>query len=445
MAGVHFDQPMQIVSDGYRKTEIGVLPKEWPVVTINEMACTGGGTTPPRSLQARYFTGGSHLWVKTTDLNNSFVIDTEDKVTDLALQETGLKKHPAGTVLVAMYGGFNQIGRTGVLNESSAINQALIGVLPNKRKFNSIYLLAVLNYKVDFWRQVASSSRKDPNITSSDVKAFRLPLPSIKEQAAIANALADVDSLLCSLEKLITKKQAVKTATMQQLLTGRTRLPQFAIHSDGRPKEAKQTELGRIPEDWEVYALSELLKGKPKYGINAPSVKKRGNLPSYIRITDISIDGRFNPAEVVAVDSPFSENYQVQRGDILLARTGASVGKAYLYKESDGALVYAGFLINISPAPERLSSQYLFQYFRTSVYADWVAVMSMRSGQPGINGNEYGGLRLPLPRLEEQIAIANILSDIDADIQSVEARLSKIRQIKQGMMQELLTGRTRLV
>src|SRR5690606_36108919 len=137
------------------------------------------------------------------------------------------------------------------------------------------------------------------------------------------------------------------------------------------------------------------------------------DLPVYIRITDISEDGHFKPSEKVGVKSQFSNQYQLSSGDIVLARTGASVGKSYLYSEEDGELVYAGFLIKVSPDKALLNPNFLFQYLKTQEYWAWVVVNSMRSGQPGINGNEYGNLVIPCPSVEEQTAIANALSDVD--------------------------------
>ena len=115
-----------------------------------------------------------------------------------------------------------------------------------------------------------------------EMKKFILPIPNfIKEQTAIANALSDVDALIAELEKLITKKQAIKTATMQQLLTGRTRLPEFANHPDGTPKGYKQTELGEIPEDWEVKPLSELCDLKSGLGITSESIDNSSKYRCY--------------------------------------------------------------------------------------------------------------------------------------------------------------------
>lgn len=206
----------------------------------------------------------------------------------------------------------------------------------------------------------------------------------------------------------------------------------------------KQTEIGEIPADWEVVKLGECLKTAPKYGINAPAVALEGNLPVYIRITDISDDGFFMPSEKVGVRHAMAENYLLENGDLLLARTGASVGKSYLYNEKDGKLVFAGFLIKISPDNEKLDSVFLSQYLKTEKYWQWVATISMRSGQPGINATEYAGLQIPLPPLLEQTAIAAILSDTDRLFAALRALIGKKRAVKTAAMQQLLSGRLRL-
>jgi type I restriction enzyme S subunit len=207
----------------------------------------------------------------------------------------------------------------------------------------------------------------------------------------------------------------------------------------------KQTEVGVIPEDWDVKHLRPMLKQKPSYGINAAAVPLKGDLPVYIRITDISDEGYFMPSQRVGVDHPLSEKYYLENGDLVFARTGASVGKSYLYNPNDGKLVYAGFLIKIKPDERILSPAYLAQYVKTQTYWGWVQIMSMRSGQPGINGNEYGQLLLPLPPTKaEQTAIATALSDTDALINSMEELIAKKRNIKQGAMQELLSCKKRL-
>jgi type I restriction enzyme S subunit len=207
----------------------------------------------------------------------------------------------------------------------------------------------------------------------------------------------------------------------------------------------KQTEVGVIPEDWELAQLGDLLTGSPTYGINAPAIPYDTRYATYLRITDITEDGRFDTSSKASVDHPITDNYRMEDGDLVFARTGASVGKSYLYEPKDGELVFAGFLIRVRPDPNKLCPQYLKHFAFSLPYWNWVSVNSMRSGQPGINGREYASLLLPLPPTKaEQDAIAEALSDADALIESLEQLIAKKRQIKQGAMQELLTGEKRL-
>lgn len=210
------------------------------------------------------------------------------------------------------------------------------------------------------------------------------------------------------------------------------------------PEGYKLTDVGVIPKDWGVRSLRSMLAEPPSYGLNAPAIPFDSSLPTYIRITDISEDGRFRPTPRVSVNGARDALCFLRPGDLVLARTGASVGKAYLYDPQDGPLVFAGFLIRMAPDSSRLRSEYLAQYLQTRRYWDWVANNSARSGQPGINALEYGSLPVPLPPLPEQRAIAGVLMDVDALIGSLEALIAKKRSIKQAAMQQLLTGRTRL-
>ncbi len=277
------------------------------------------------------------------------------------------------------------------------------------------------------------------NLTTVQQCHLALP-PTRTEQEAIAEALSDADALIESLQQLIAKKRQIKQGAVQELLTGRKRLPGFQ-----KAPGHKRTEVGVISADWEVAPLGQLLKRVPSYGINAPAIPFDSRFPTYLRITDITENGRFSEATKASVNHPASEAYLLEPGDIVFARTGASVGKPYLYNPEDGRLVFAGFLIRLTPKPDNLVPAFLSFFAQSHPYWNWVKVNSMRSGQPGINGREYASLPIALPPTKaEQEAIAAILSDMDVETAALEQRLAKVRQIKQGMMQELLTGRIRL-
>lgn len=206
----------------------------------------------------------------------------------------------------------------------------------------------------------------------------------------------------------------------------------------------KHSPLGNIPEDWEVTRIGEVCINNGEYGLNAPATDYNENLPTYLRITDIDDDGRFNKSDKKSVDSLLSENYHLNEGDIVFARTGATVGKTYLYDKTDGELVYAGFLIKFTPNKERILPYYLKSQTNTKEYTNWVSVTSQRSGQPGINAAEYCSYKFALPPLAEQQRIVSVLSLWDTAIAKQTQLIEKLTLRKKGLMQQLLTGKKRL-
>ena len=210
------------------------------------------------------------------------------------------------------------------------------------------------------------------------------------------------------------------------------------------PEGYKQTEVGVIPEDWEVKKLKDCIISPPSYGINAPAVQFSENLPTYLRITDISDRGTMIKTDRKSVNNINSSHFYLYDNDLVFARTGASTGKTYLYNKSDGMLVFAGFLIKVTIDTECVLPWFLKAYTETNAYWNWVRIMSTRSGQPGINGKEYANLYVPIPPKKEQKAIATPLTDTDNLLQSLQKLIDKKKKVKQGAMQELLTGKKRL-
>lgn len=210
------------------------------------------------------------------------------------------------------------------------------------------------------------------------------------------------------------------------------------------PQGYKATPLGIIPQEWEVRRLGDLCCNQGDYGINAPAVAYSNDLPTYLRITDISDDGKFIIDNKASVNSPNSESYHLKEGDIVFARTGATVGKTYLYNPADGDLVFAGFLIRFSPNEQKIVPYYLKTYTNTAAYWYWVKIISQRSGQPGINAAEYSSLQLPVPPLAEQKKIAEVLGVWDKVIEKQSQLIEQLTLRKRGLMQQLLTAKRRL-
>jgi type I restriction enzyme S subunit len=273
-----------------------------------------------------------------------------------------------------------------------------------------------------------------PAINSSDladVLSFVPPTPD--EQQKIADCLASLDEVIVAQGRKVEALKAHKRGLMQQLFPRkdetipRLRFPTF-----------------RDGPEWRVLQLNEVLKSKPVYGVNEPAVAYSVKLPTYLRITDIGDDGRFITEGRASVDIEATDDDYLSDGDIVLARTGASVGKSYRYRKEDGRLVFAGFLIRIRANKKKIVPKFLSSFLTTSQYWSWVLVTSARSGQPGINGSEYGTLPIPIPpqrakddELAEQQRIADCLSSLDALIGAESDKLNALKTHKTGLMQQL--------
>ena len=262
------------------------------------------------------------------------------------------------------------------------------------------------------------------------MKDIVLVIPTFTEQTAIAKALSDVDALIAALEKLINKKSAIKTAAMQQLLTGKKRLPPFDQLNTGY----KQTELGEIPEDWEVKTLDNLvvfsngsahenhIKEDGKYiVVNSKFISTEGTIKKYS-------DECFSPTKA---------------GNILMVMSdvpnGKAIAKCFLVEKENGYTINQRIC---SLEPKATDSKYLFFTLNRNPF-----YLQFDDGAKQTNLRRQDVLACPVlfPAIEEQTAIANVLSDMDKDLEALQQRLHKTQQIKQGMMQELLTGRVRLI
>ena len=199
-----------------------------------------------------------------------------------------------------------------------------------------------------------------------------------------------------------------------------------------------------VPSGWTKTTLGRVLQRSPSYGINAPALPRGVGKYPYLRITDIDEAGRVDIGSLPSVRDTASDAYILSEGDIVVARTGASVGKSHLFKDVGEPVVFAGFLIRLSADENAILPSYLAQLMQTAHYWDWIRENSARSGQPGVNGQQLKTIPIVLPPLPEQQAIAAALSDADGVVAGLERVIAKKRLIKQGAMQDLLTARRRL-
>ena len=401
---------------GYKQTALGPIPEDWEIKNLSSLAEISTGKTPPTSNQNYY--GNEFFFVSPTDLGSQkWVSDTEKK---LSLQGFNIsKKFPPNSILFTCIG--STIGKIGMAYKQLTTNQQINTILPNN-SFHSdflYYFLDLFAYKIK--KNASETAVPIINKTSFGNTLIAIP-PTLSEQTAIANALNDADALISELETLIAKKRLLKQGTMQQLLTGKKRLSGFTHHPDGRPKGYKPSPLGPIPEDWNIYKLSELANMKSGFSITSKNISADGKYPCF------GGNGLRGYADQFTHSGRFA----------LIGRQGALCGNVQFVSGDFFASEHA-----VVVTPKANTEIKLLYYVLVKMNLNQY---SESSAQPGLSVAKILDLPLPYPAsLAEQNAIATTVTDMEVEIIALESKLAKYKQIKQGMMQSLLTGKVRLL
>jgi len=417
------DSNEKAIPVGYKQTEVGVIPEDWAIEPLEKFTSfiSYGFTNPmPTS-------GSGPYMITARDISNGKIQYEKARKTDFRAFNTILtgKSKPQKNDLLLTKDG--TLGRLALVKSSGiCINQSVAILRPNSRIVPIFFklLLESEQYQNKMIEDAGGSTIKHIYITIVNKMLIGVPKKH-HEQTLIANALSDVDALLHSLEKLIAKKQAIKTATMQQLLTGRTRLPEFAFRDDGTRKGYKESELGEVPEDWYIDSLGNLLSITTG-SKNTQDRMEDGTYPFFVRSQTIE---RIN-------------SYSFNGEAILTAGDGVGTGKIFHY--INGKFDFHQRVYLMYNFGERIDGYFFYIYFSNNFY-DRIMSMTAKSSVDSVRREMIADMKMLLPSQKEQTAIASILSDMDTEIQNLEQRLAKTRQIKQGMMQELLTGKTRLI
>ena len=399
------------------KLRFSEFKDEWIESKIGENFNVTSGTTPLRSEQS-YFANPSIYWVKTTDLNNGIIKSTEEKISKIALAKTSLKILPKNTVFVAMYGGFNQIGRTGILSVEATCNQALSAIYPNEN-FNPYFVLTYLNHKVDDWKNFAASSRKDPNITKNDVLSFPIIYPTLTEQTKIAEFLSTVDDKISQLSRQLALLNQYKKGVMQRIFSQEIRF---------------KNDNGEDFGEWEEVPLNQIA--------SKVTVKNRGNKVTEV-LTNSATQGiikqsDFFDREIVS-ESNINGYYVVEVDDFVYnprISVHAPVGPIKRNKITQGIMspLYTVFRFKEG------NLDFLSYFFGTNFWHDYVksvANSGARHDRMNITNSDFLEMPILLPTIQEQEKIAEFLGAIDKRIDHTTAQLTHTKQWKKVLLQQM--------
>jgi type I restriction enzyme S subunit len=419
------------IKESYKQTDAGVIPEDWEVKTLEDVCVPSGLIRGPfgGALKKEFFveTGYKVYEQRNAIYRNPtigrYYIDGSkfQELKRFEVKENDFIVSCSGTI-----GRIYQIPKTAA---KGVINQALLIIKTDKYKIDDKYFFYYFDWE-RFQTKIVDNTQGGamPNLVGMNIfRETPIPLPPLPEQQAIAEVLSDMDALITSLDQLITKKRNIKHGTMQLLLMGKKRLAGFS-------------------SNWETKEIGndiDLLTGYPfpsnKYSSDGIRLLRGSNIKR--GITDWSDDLVTYWKEI----TPELERYSCKEGDIVIAMDGSLVGKSYArLSQGDVPSLLLQRVARIRS--KKIDLGYLKEFIGSKYFSKYCDSVKTVTAIPHISSSDIRNFKIQIPpTTEEQQAIAQILSEMDAEIEALEKKREKYKAIKQGMMQELLTGKTRLV
>lgn len=392
---------------GYKMTEVGVIPEDWEIAPINKLFSIYVGGDLRKSDFCSQKTNENKYPIFSNSLSNSGLYGYSST---FDFDQEGITVTARGTIGHAFFHNKN----------FCAIGRLL--VLQKKIPLSCIFFVNFINYFISFPKE----STGVPQLTAPQLGKVYITYPKYPEQQAIAAALSDVDELLSSLDRLIAKKKDIRLATMQELLTGKKRLPGFN-------------------EAWKSIQINQLgyYKSGNVFPISCQLSSLYPNTIPFFKVSDLNnhIKYLINSKNSITIENAKNIHATIiPSKSIIFAKIGAAI-----FLERKRILKQNSYIDNNMCAficKNNISYEFIYYKFINTSLSNLVSTTAL----PALGTKELNSISFFMPSsLAEQQAIASVLSDMDAEIEALEARRDKVRNIKRGMMQELLTGKTRLI
>jgi len=441
-----------ITKQGYKQTEVGLIPRDWDLHKIESLTPFGvkygivDGPFGSNLKTEHYKKKGIPIITSGYVTNGYFKADNYLYVDELKFKQEKRSAVKGGDIVMAKIGA--RCGASAILplnHEVGILSGNALKISIDEKKYSTILVWQYLQniYQKGDLEGITSTGAQ-PAISMSNLKVYQIPLPpTLTEQKAIATALSDVDALITSLEQTITKKKAIKQGAMQQLLTGETRIKGY----DNNIKTVDSI-YGKIPIDWGIQSIGNVCKifgriGFRGYTVNDIVDEASGALslsPSNIINNKINFKKGTFISWMKYHESP---EIKIRKGDIVLVKT-ASVGKTAIIENLPHKITLNPQLVVLKNV--KIDRYYLSYMMSYKIIQNQIITSVAGGVVPTLTQEQISGFTFPIPNsIQEQKAISNTLSDMDTEITQLESKKEKYQAIKQGMMQELLTGKTRLI
>ena len=408
----------------YKQTELGLIPEDWEVKKFNKFSKFYSGGTPLTSKSEYY--GGEIPFIKSGEI---YYDRTEQFLTQEGLNNSSAKLVYRGDLLYALYGANS--GEVAISQLEGAINQAILCIQQNKDEAETIYLYNYLKLeKSNIINKFLQGGQG--NLSADIIKNLQIPLPPLPEQKKIADCLSTWDVAIEKQNALINALTDRKKALMQQLLTGKKRLPGFS-------GEWKEVKLGSICENFQ--------NGN---AFSAKDYKKTG-IP-IVTMGNINLGGYFYFSESKSnfwIEDKSLERYEIKKGDLIIAMTDVTPEKNLIGLTSiidiDRIFYLNQRVGHIILKPKLADTDFIFYLSQNSYWRNQCKAFATLGVQANLGTNDIKNINIKLPSLSEQTAIAEILATADRELQLQKEKLVQLQTQKKGLMQVLLTGKKRLM
>lgn len=419
---------------------IGNVPEHWETVRIKNVASIVNGSTPSSSVEEYW--DGDIIWATPGDFNKyeKIIDDSESKITEAGYKSCGTSLVPVGSVVITTRA---PIGNVLIAGKELCTNQGCKTLVPNRIESRFLYyIISISSIELN----VLGQGTTFLELSKESLGTFKLPLPDFDEQLAIANYL---DHQTQKIDCLIANKkaQAEKLKELRQIEINNAVTK--GLNPNAEMKDSGIEWLGKIPMHWEVKRLKNILIEKMMYGANEIADDDNENNPRYIRITDFGSNGELRDDTFKSLPMEVAKDYLLREGDILFARSGATVGKTFQFKNYSGIACFAGYLIKARANNQIITSDFLFYFTQSNAYENWKNSIFSKATIENIGADKYQLLKLCVPNsIEEQNEITEYLikrtTAIDQLIKNIEAQIEKLQELRKIKIYEAVTGKIKV-
>ncbi len=415
-----------IEENGFKETEMGQIPTDWDIVRFGNIADYSLGRTPPRR-DKKYWENSIIPWVSIADMKDNYIIkDTKEKVSQEALREIFKNNVVQKNTLLMSFK--LTIGRTAILGIDAEHNEAIISIHPkaNADKMFLFYYLPSVDYV-----QYQDKAIKGNTLNKSKINRILVPLPPLLEQQKISSVLSKIQQAIEQQGKILQITKELKKSLMNKLFNE-------GLHGE----EQKETEIGLIPKSWRVENIVNIVeKTKQADPTKNPSLNFK-----YIDVSGVSnvslkiVDYK----TYKGADAPSRARKIIQTDDVIFATVRPTLKRiAYIENIFDREICSTAFCV-LRSKKDVLFSRYLYYCVQREEFIEELAKLERGASYPAITDNNIRDQKIPLPKIEEQQEIANILFNVDKKITQSESQKQTLRDLFKTMLNQLMTGRVRV-